>query len=96
MVETRIVFRVVYFKDQESWEKGWYSRMDFANVKEAMEFGKKNERDWGFQVSKIRQTYQHPPLGKVWKNQAYGWEREEEIDIGLVYDGNLEYQIVDL
>ena len=92
-METRIVFRVYYFKDQEQWDYGLFDTKDFVTIEEAMEFGKRNERDWGFQVQKWKQTWQHPPLGKVWRNQAYGWTREDEIDMELVYDGNRDYKI---
>ena len=92
MTKERIIYRVTYFRDQEHWDDGNCDYKEFFILNEAMEWGKANDNNFGFQIDKVKQTFQEPPAGKKWRKKDYGWEQEEEETI-RVYDGNSDYEI---
>ena len=89
---TRIRYVLTYCKTQEDWNNGDFSRENFPSVEKAMEWGKQNAMEFGFQVEKTEEFYKHPPAGMQWRKEEYAWEETDQ-ERTIVYDGNKEYEM---
>lgn len=93
---TRVRYVLTYCKTQEDWDNGNYDRKSFSSLKEAMDWGRKNEPTFhcggGFQVERTEEKYKYPPAGMQWRKEEYAWEETDQ-ERTLVYDGNSEYEV---